>query len=395
MTDSDPTPEPSGDAAEPTPESAEPVPTARKRRDPLPLLLGIGLIVLAGGVVFLWRHPLWLNHLTRHQEQTAASNPAPAAPPPTGVPTPQPQPAGATPAPVPPPETPPAHAEAQPAPPPANPAPETPQPATEASVVALTRQVQDLQQRLDTLEHQAAQAAPAPPPPDLSPLTQRIEALEKRVAQPPADAKAMDELRGRVDALTAQQNQSEAKQAAADTALASRLAADEARLQQAQQGAAQISARAERLARLQAAAAALAAGQPLGDLPDAPPALARYRSEAPPTEASLRLAFPDLAAGAEAASRPDTGRLPFWQAVRARAESLVTVRRGDEVLVGDPAAGTIARAREALDAGDLAGAVAAISTLSGAPAQVFADWLAHAKALLDARAALAGMALHA
>ena len=78
-----------------------------------------------------------------------------------------------------------------------------------------------------------------------------------------------------------------------------------------------------------------------------------------------------------------------------RAESLVTVRRGDNVLVGDPASGVIARARTALDAGDLAGAVTVLSTLSGPPAQAMAPWLGQAKALLEARAALAALAARA
>ena len=52
----------------------------------------------------------------------------------------------------------------------------------------------------------------------------------------------------------------------------------------------------------------------------------------------------------------------------------------------------LARARGSLDAGDLAGAVAAVATLTGPAAQAMADWLAQARALLDARAALAAWA---
>ena len=64
------------------------------------------------------------------------------------------------------------------------------------------------------------------------------------------------------------------------------------------------------------------------------------------------------------------------------------------MLVGDPAAGVLERARTALDAGDLAGAVAAVDSLNGAAAQAMAGWLAQARALLDARAALAEWAAH-
>lgn len=79
----------------------------------------------------------------------------------------------------------------------------------------------------------------------------------------------------------------------------------------------------------------------------------------------------------------------------AHAEGLMTIREGNRVLVGNPAAGVLARAHAALDAGDLAGAVAAVSTLSGPPATALAAWLADARAVLQARAALADMAAHA
>ena len=71
-----------------------------------------------------------------------------------------------------------------------------------------------------------------------------------------------------------------------------------------------------------------------------------------------------------------------------QAQELVTVRQGDHVLVGDPAAGLLERARSALDAGDLDAAVADIGNLQGAAAQAMAGWLAQARALLAARAAL-------
>ena len=113
------------------------------------------------------------------------------------------------------------------------------------------------------------------------------------------------------------------------------------------------SGRTSRLARLQAAGAALAAGRPLGALPDAPPALARFATTAPPTEASLRLAFPAAAQAALAASRPDTAGKPFLDRLWTRTQALVTVRQGDKVIVGDPAGGVLAAARARLDAGDL------------------------------------------
>ncbi|WP_072573439.1 COG4223 family protein [Granulibacter bethesdensis] len=153
--------------------------------------------------------------------------------------------------------------------------------------------------------------------------------------------------------------------------------------------------RAGRLARLQAASSALSRGEKLGDIPDAPPALTRFAQEAPPTVAALTLSFETVAQHALEASRPDVSHASFWETVKQKAETLVTVRRGDQVLVGDPAAGVIARARKALDAGDLAGAVRTLDALTGPAAQAVSGWKAQAQALLDAQAALSDMAAHA
>ena len=143
---------------------------------------------------------------------------------------------------------------------------------------------------------------------------------------------------------------------------------------------------------VQSASAALAAGQKLGDLPGAPPALARFADTNPPTEAALRLAFPQAARQALAAAHPVSGDKPLLTRLWAQAQDLVTVRQGDHVLVGDPTAGMLERARAALDAGDLSAAVTDVATLQGAAGQAMAAWLAQARALLEARAALAAWA---
>jgi uroporphyrinogen-III synthase len=72
----------------------------------------------------------------------------------------------------------------------------------------------------------------------------------------------------------------------------------------------------------------------------------------------------------------------------ARVQQMVTVRQGDRIVVGSPIEGVLARAQTALNAGDLSGAVAELSTLQGVPAQTLSDWLEKARALLAARAAL-------
>jgi hypothetical protein len=167
--------------------------------------------------------------------------------------------------------------------------------------------------------------------------------------------------------------------------LSHRLEADESRLAASENA-------ARKIPLVQAATMALATGQKLGDLPGAPPALSRFANANPPSEASLRLAFPAAAREALAASRPATEGKPLLTRLWAQAQDLVTIRQGDRVLVGDPAAGVLERARAALEAGDLAAAVAEVATLQGAAARAMATWLDQARSLLEARAALAAWA---
>ena len=256
------------------------------------------------------------------------------------------------------------------------------QPVDPARVALLDDQVRSLQQRagqmeqrLNQLDQRQAAAPTAParaaqPPVDLGPLESRITALEQRPA--PAPAPVVDD--GRIDALT------------------KRLAQDEAQAQQIQKD---LKAGGDRIARLrmiQEAGAALAAGQKLGPLTDAPPALARFSAAAPPTEAGLRLSFVDAAHRAVAASQPDLSTFPIAERMWMRIKSLVTVREGDKVIIGAPASEVLAEAQAKLNAGDLAGCIAALDTLDGPAAAAMADWRAQAQSLLDARAALAALA---
>ncbi len=177
-----------------------------------------------------------------------------------------------------------------------------------------------------------------------------------------------------------------------------RLAAIETRLgivEQSSGKVAGLAARAGRMAQLQSAQVDLAAGHSLGTLPDAPPALARYANAPPPTEAALKLGFADAAEAARQASQPQSADRPFLGRIWARVQQGVVVRQGDSVVVGDPASGVLARAQDALDAGDLAGTVQVVRTLQGPAKDAMADWLAQAQSLLDARAALAQLVAHA
>jgi hypothetical protein len=266
--------------------------------------------------------------------------------------------------------------------------PDIPAPSTEATD-ALGRQVATLDSRVTRLEQR-----PQPQGADLAPLAARVAALEQRPATPaPTAAPDLAPLERRIAALEQRQPPDlaplEARIANLDNAtraaqsdLARRQDAEESRI-------AAIEKAARRAPLVQAASLALAAGHKLGDLPGAPAALARFANDDPPTEASLRLAFPAAARQALEVAHPSVEGKPLLTRLWAQAQDLVTIRQGDRVLVGDPVAGVLEHARAKLDAGDLAGAVAEVGALQGAPAQAMAAWLAQARSLLEARAALA------
>ncbi len=71
--------------------------------------------------------------------------------------------------------------------------------------------------------------------------------------------------------------------------------------------------------------------------------------------------------------------------------AVMTIRRGDQVLVGDTLATRLAAARAALAGDDLAGALAALAPIEGAPAAALASWQSEAANLLAARRALADL----
>jgi len=146
------------------------------------------------------------------------------------------------------------------------------------------------------------------------------------------------------------------------------------------------------LGRLESARMALDAGQPLGPIPNAPAVLLKYADAPPPTQAALTLTFPAAAQAAESASVSSDGKRSYWSNVLARLENLITISNGTRVIVGAPAAAVIAQARASLNAGDLAGAVAVLDTLSDTTKAAMGDWLTQAQDLLAARAAIVAMA---
>lgn len=246
----------------------------------------------------------------------------------------------------------------------------------------------------------ALEARPQPAPTNLKPLEDRVAALEARPQPPPAASPAdLAALSGRLDQVASKQDALAGRLGTETAAVGARLDKVEARLAAAEQAASEVaglSGTAKRLGRLQAASAALDEGQPLGAIPGAPPALARFANQPPPTLGALRLGFPAAADAAHEASQPAiTENQPFLDRLWTRAQQAVTVREGTRVVLGDPIAGVLAKARQRLDAGDLAGAVQALDGLAGPAAAAMKPWRDQAQALLDARAALAKLAADA
>jgi hypothetical protein len=284
-------------------------------------------------------------------------------------------------------------------------------PAVDPSAFAPRAAVADLTGRLDALQRelQAVQAAQRDLQAADAQAAQRVAAAEQAVAgfaariaaaeaAIAARAQAAEALAGRVGGI--EQGLS-GRIASLEGTVNDRRGALEglgtrvATLEQATQRLADMEGRSARLAAIEAARGALEAGQPLGPalaaLPQPPQALARYAGTAPPTLASLRLSFEDAARAARQASEPQAAGGVLDSAV-SRLSGLVTVRRGEETLVGDAAAAEMERARRALEAGDLEAAVGFLNRLSPPARGAMGGWLDQAEALVAARAALRQLA---
>ncbi len=241
--------------------------------------------------------------------------------------------------------------------------------------------------RLDQIPHQAAPAAGGVTPAQLADLQNQVEALQLSVAktQPAPNSIATQADQAEKLAVISAQIAALQTEFAADHAAVTTLTTNSA-------GLAKLTARIETLNQLADARMALDSGQPLGTIPNAPPALAAFATAKPPTMAELVLTYPQAAAAANAASVDKATKNSFWARVLARLENLVTISNGDHVIIGAPAAAITAQAQTQLDAGDLAGAVATLTdNLSPTTQAALGNWLAQAKSLLAARAAIVQM----
>jgi hypothetical protein len=377
-------------AAEPP--AVTPVPERQRRGVLLPLLGLLGFVILAGAIAYLYVRPVPMPSApamppdesgavatlqkdvatlktqlaaldARETSDVAALHKAIAAlpaPAPASSPTPSPAPAAVT----------------------ASPPPTAPSPAAAAPAVASAAPDNALQQQLSALSDrlsqvQAAEAAQAqqtqalPSAADVANLAKRLDTVAQRETKD-GDAVRQDlSLVQQQLASVTSQTQSVAKTASALP---------------------QLTAKADRLSQLVRAEEALNAGMPLGNITDAPPALARFAATAPPTEAQLRLSYVQAAQAADKAGQPQPDQGRFWHRVLVHVEDLVTLRQGDHVILGDETSGVLAHAQRLLDAGDLSGALSVLDTLTGPAAAAMAPWEAQAKAVVAARQALAQMA---
>jgi hypothetical protein len=111
--------------------------------------------------------------------------------------------------------------------------------------------------------------------------------------------------------------------------------------------------------------------------------LPAYAEKGIPTVPDLARSFVVAKEGAQVATAPaSSGSLV--DTLMASAQSLVTIKRLDEPTTGQGPGAALARAKAALDQGDLAAAVKEVETLDGASREAFAAWLGQAHARLSA-----------
>jgi len=264
-------------------------------------------------------------------------------------------------------------------------------PVTPAQIANSAAYIRAVDQRLSAVDQRVSRMEQMPAPPsaaDLGKVNARIDALEGRIGDQTQIGTRLDQLSGRVEALSgrAQASTDQLKQQldAANAKIAA--------LQSSATSVATAATRIDRLIRLQAASVALANGRPLGAIPDAPPALARFTEKAPPTEAHLRLEFGAVQRNVLAAAKVDNTDRPFLERALGKAEELVSIRRGNEVVIGHSTVAALAQADAAVQAGDFPTALKSIGDMDPSAQKACTDWVAQVKSLLDARAALVDLA---
>ena len=318
---------PSPDQPESSAEALPPPPPAGPKRDLLPLLCGIGFLVLAAAIAYVWSNMVPVDRL-----------------------------------------------------------------ATEThNYDAVTQRLSDLETKVKSLDQRPAAATPA----DLGKLSARLDGLESRMSAVDGKLASESQLGSRLDAVSARIESLATRNQTSFDNIDQKLTDVSNRATTAQGAVAGVTGMSKRIdlvAKLEQAALALSLGRPVGDVPGALPALSKYAHAPPPTEAQLRQSYPPAQAEALSKQQPENASQPLADRMWERAQGLVTIRRGDEVVVGDTTSMALSQAQAALEVGDLPGAIKAVKMLKGEPAKAMAGWLGDAEGLTNAQAALAQMA---
>lgn len=243
-----------------------------------------------------------------------------------------------------------------------------------SEIAALKAQIGELGRRLEQAEGAAAAGQPVSAPVvDLSPLEQRLAALEAR----PSAGPDMQSLQQAIASLREEMGRDERKDEAQRTLMIATLQLVTAWQNGQPFDAPWLSA----LAAAGAADPALAA-----ELDDAAPLLLPWRDKGVPQLARLVADYPALARQAVAATRPEGGT--WWQQSVARVTGLVVIRRQGEAVPAEDMSvdAVLARAELKLGENDLSGAVTELEKLDEAASLPLADWMDAARARLQADA---------
>ncbi|HEX9330003.1 MAG TPA: mitofilin family membrane protein, partial [Reyranella sp.] len=281
----------------------------------------------------------------------------------------------------------------------------------------LTARLDDLEKRLRAVSATAAErptAAPAGPDPAVAELKSRVEALEQRPAASgaaPTPAPSNVEAEKEIAVLTREIAALRATLGALDQAVASQR--DQAKALSDAVGArntgeqkALVAARASTVIGVAARlAGSIDAGvpfsaelnllQPLvqGDakLAEILAALQPYAQRGVASRAALEAEFPGVAKAALAEDLADDS---YGERLMGKLRGLVSLRRVGDV-PGDTTEAKLARAEQALHAGDVAKAVELVKSLPAQTNKATAAWLAKAEAHLAAKRSLDQLAAYA
>jgi len=282
----------------------------------------------------------------------------------------------------------------------------------------LTARLDDLEKRQRAVSATAAErpaAAPGGPDPAVTDLKSRVEALEQRpaasAAPAPAPAQSNVEAEKEIGVLTREIAALRATLGALDQAVATQR--DQAKALSEAVGAknsgeqkALVAARASTVIGVAARlASSIDAGVPFaaelnllvplvqGDakLTDIIAALQPYAQKGVASRAALEAEFPAVA---KAALAEDVADDSYGERLMGKLRGLVSLRRVGDV-PGDTTEAKLARAEQALHAGDVAKAAELVKSLPASTNKATAAWLAKAEAHLAAKRSLDQLAAYA